>query len=413
MIDTERPLPTRSHERIALLDVLRGFALFGILFVNMTWFTGYAVIGADERAALGTQGIDSVSAFLIHVFVDSKFWSFFALLFGVGFAIQCRRAQAGSVAFAPYYSRRMIVLFAIGLIHAVIIWFGDIVSLYAVTGLVLLLFGRASDRAVLRWAITGLLLPVVASAGWLAAELMSGRQDALAVDPGHGPAALLVSFGGGTYAEVFSANWTFLKERWILAVYEGRFFKLLGMFLIGVYAARLGVFEDPARHRRLLKRVLRLGLIVGVPANLALAALAGSVPLRPPTLAGWCVAAIGAVGIPALCLAYVAGLTLLFQQQSWRRWLALFAPVGRMSLTNYVLQSIIGVAIFYGIGFGRWGHIGAAWSVPIVASIFITQVAISAAWLRRLDHGPLEWLWRSLSYGTLLQWRRHTEFTDS
>ncbi len=406
MIDSNGALPTRSEDRILLLDVLRGFALFGILFVNMTWFTGYAVIGADERAALGTQGIDSVTAFLIHVFVDSKFWSLFALLFGVGFAIQCRRAAARDAAFAPYFSRRMIILLAIGLLHAVFIWFGDIVSLYAATGLVLLVFCRASDRAVLRWAIIGLLLPVLVSAGWLAAELMSGPQDAPAVDPGHGPAELLVYFGGGTYAEVLSANWAFLKERWFLAVYEGRFFKLLGMFLLGVAMTRAGIFDDPSRHRPLLKNILRWGLIVGVPANIALAAFAGSVSLRPPTLAGWSVATISTVGIPALCLAYAAGLTLLFQQDSWRRRLALFAPVGRMSLTNYVLQSVIGIAIFYGIGLGLWGRIGATWSVPVIALIFVTQAIISALWLRRFTYGPLEWLWRSLSYGKSLPWRR-------
>ncbi len=218
---------------------------------------------------------------------------------------------------------------------------------------------------------------------------------------------MLGFFAGGSYPEVLSANWAFLKERWFLAVYTGRIFKLLGMFLIGFSLGRAGIFQEPWRHRRLLQQVLLWGLVVGVPANLALAALADVVPLRPPSMSGWLVAVVKAVGIPALCLAYAAGLTLLFQPSRRQQRLALFAHVGRMSLTNYLFQSIIAVTIFYGVGFGGWGHIGTAWSVPVIVLILIVQAGLSAAWLSRFDYGPVEWLWRSLTYATLLPWRRH------
>ena len=134
-------------ERLALLDALRGFALLGILFVNMTWFTGFAVLPADRRAEMTTAPADAVTAWLIHFLVDGKFWSLFALLFGAGAAVQWARAQARGDDCTRLFLRRSFALIFIGLLHAVFLWFGDIVSLYAVVGLALLLFRRCSDRA--------------------------------------------------------------------------------------------------------------------------------------------------------------------------------------------------------------------------------------------------------------------------
>ena len=377
----DAPRPIASGERIVVLDALRGFALFGILFVNMTWFTGYAVLSPDQRQALGTAGIDGVASWLIHFLVDSKFWSLFALLFGVGAAIQYARASARGDAFERLFARRVAVLLFIGLLHAVFFWFGDIISLYAVAGFAILFCRRWSNRAILIGAAVCLLAPIVQGGVWLAVDQMVRDPAAPRIDPGYGPAEMLVYFGSGTYAQAFAANRDFLTERWYLAVYEGRFFKLVGMFLLGFWAGRAGVLHD-ADQRSLLKRVLLWGLLLGVPATAILMRLAEDVALRPPSAAGWRVSSLAAVGVPALCLAYAAGFALVCHSPIGRRVMAIFTHAGRMSLTNYIAQSIIGVTIFYGYGLGLWGRIGTAWSLAVIGLIFGLQTLYSAWWLR-------------------------------
>ncbi|MHC4991474.1 MAG: DUF418 domain-containing protein, partial [Planctomycetota bacterium] len=170
-------------DRLVLLDALRGFALLGIMFVNMTWFTGFAVLGPDRRAALGTGRIDAITAWLVHFAVDGKFWSLFALLFGVGFGLLAQRADQRGERFSSQYARRMQALLAIGLIHAIFVWFGDIVSLYAAVALALLLFRRCSERAVLGWAVALLLSPVALGGIWLAIDLATRVPGAERIDP--------------------------------------------------------------------------------------------------------------------------------------------------------------------------------------------------------------------------------------
>lgn len=401
----DAPRPTTAGERIVVLDALRGFALFGILFVNMTWFTGYAVLSPEQRQALGTAGIDGVVSWLIQFLVNNKFWSLFALLFGIGAAVQYDRAKTRGDAFERLFARRVAVLLFIGLLHAVFIWFGDIISLYAVAGFAILLFRRWSGRAILICAAVCLVAPIVQGGVWLAIDQMVRDPSAARVDPGYGPGELLVYFGSGTYAEAFKANWAFLTERWYLAIYEGRFFKLLGMFLLGFWAGRKGVLHD-SDQRSLLRRVLLWGLLLGVPANAILVKLAGDVALRPPSAAGWLVSSLAAVGVPALCLAYAAGFALLCHSPIGRRCTAIFVHAGRMTLTNYIVQSIIGVTIFYGYGFGLWGRFGTAWSLAVIGLIFGIQAVCSAWWLRMFRYGPLEWVWRCLTYGQRLRLRR-------
>ena len=395
--------PVRPTERLRLLDAMRGFALLGILFVNLTWFTGFAVLSPEERVALGTESIDAIVYWLINVLVDSKFWTLFALLFGVGIAIQSERAQQRGVAFAPLFVRRMLILLLIGLAHAVFIWFGDIVSLYAFVGLGLLLFLRCDERRLLGWGLALVLSPIAVSGAWLAVHLATVDPAAPAVNPGHGPAEMLARFSAGTYLQALDANWQFLVERWVRAVYTSRFLSLLGIFLLGFYVGRRGVFHAPERHGRLLRRVAVCGLLIGIPANVYIV-LAG-VPLRPPSVEGWLVASVAAIGHLALALAYASLFTMAWSRPLVRRMLSPLAFAGRLSLTNYVLQSVVGVAFFYGYGLGWWGRFGITWGLVFLVALFGFQVLLSAWWLRHFAFGPLEWVWRCLTYGRRLPLR--------
>ena len=364
-----------------------------------------------QRAALGTEGIDAFTSWWIRFAVDGKFYPLFALLFGVGVAVQLRRAGArrpepsGEGGFRTRFRRRMAVLMVIGLLHATLLWFGDILSLYAVVGFVLLAFLRKSPTSLLRWSGASLLAPIVVSFSWLAVRSWVLPAPGDGIDPGYGPATLLPVFGSGSYLEVLEANAAFLRDRWLLALQSGRLFKLLGMFLLGLAVGRKGIFEDPAAHAKLLRRTLLVGLLLGVPANLALASLLQSIPDRPPSLLGSLRASVYAVAAPSLSLAYAAGFTLLFQRPAAARLLSALEACGRASLSNYLLQTAAGVALFYGYGAGLWGSLGMGAAVLLIAAIFLTQAVLSRAWLQRFRYGPVEWAWRCLSYGRRLPLR--------
>ncbi|MEM7203122.1 MAG: DUF418 domain-containing protein [Planctomycetota bacterium] len=394
--------PTPARERIALVDALRGLALFGIPLVNLTWFSGYAVASASARADLWTPQGDKAAAWLIHFAVEGKFYSLFALLFGLGYAMQTARPTA--TATPHWFARRMLVLLALGLAHAALVWFGDIVSIYAVLALGLPWLRALSTRALITVALVGALAPIAVRFGWLAVDRALGI-DHGAGDPGHGPAQLLGVFAAGRYPDVLHANWAFLKERWQLLLYTGRPAQILGMFAAGILTQRLGLLADPSRHAPLLRRLLWCGLLVGIPANAGFAMLAEAVPDRPPSLLACLRAALLAVGAPALCVAYAAGFALL-----WRWvggcWLWPLTVCGRMSLTNYLGQSMVGVAVFYGCGLGWWGRVGALPMVALAVVLFAAQAVGSAWWLRSVPQGPVESVWRRLTYG---HWRASSD----
>lgn len=395
--------PLKSTDRIVALDAIRGFALFGIMFVNMTWFTGFAVLSPEQRKGLGTERIDEIVYWLVHVLVDGKFWSIFAFLFGVGVAIQYRRSQKSGQQFTGLFVRRLSILLSIGLAHAAFLWFGDIVSLYAAAGFVLLIFVARSDRTVLIWGGILLVAPILQMAIWLVVHLLTG--DPNARDPGHGPGELLYLFGEGSYVQVFSANWEFLKERWVIAVYDGRFLKLAGLFLIGWWAGKRDIFHYPMNHKRLLYGVLLFALFIGLPANLVAFTAFPGVSLRPPSVSGWVVESVKTIGIPALALGYVSLLLLCFSAFPKTRFERMLAVTGRLSLTNYVMQSALGILMFYGYGFGQWGQIGVTWSIALILVTFGLQFVFSWIWLHFFHYGPLEWAWRCLTYGRMVSLR--------
>lgn len=355
-----------TRERWPWLDALRGLALAGISLVNLTWFSGYAVQEPSARQALSTAVFDPAVRAVIHVLVDAKLYSLFALLFGVGYELLHSR-----LGIRGWY-RRMAVLLILGALHASLLWFGDILGLYAVVGMLLPLSRRLSSRGVLVVAIACLTAPVTQHV------MTSSVTDSAAA--GLGPSGMLGAFGEGNVSQVWVANAAFLEMRWILALEEGRLFKLAGMFLLGAYAVRRGVVARPRAFRPWLRRAAVLGLAVGLPLEVVRAGLG---PGTTPEVVA------AALGVPALAVAYAAMLTL-------RPWLW-FAPAGRMSLTHYLLQSVFGIAIFYGCGLGLWGRVGPVFIVLLVVVQAWVQRQISRWWLRRFGGGPVEALWRRLA----------------
>jgi len=391
-----------TSERIQALDVLRGVAVAGILFANVLVFFGMFVLPPDQAAALPSASRDAVALFLHKVFIDGKFYSVFSLLFGIGFGLQL--AHGGEAAL-PRFKRRLRILLAIGAGHALLVWAGDILMLYALLGFTLPWFARKTNRELLRWTVILLAIPTALYLVVLAAWTLVGS-GASPTQPDAGmPAGILAFFeamGRGGVKDAFIGNLVFLAARWGDLIATVRFPKVLGMFVLGLWAVRSGLVQAPGDHRATLVRWSLLGWGIGLPTNI-IAALAHRWPYLPPSPGGLLGVVMQAVGVPLLALGYAATVGLLVLEG--RRLVAVFAPVGRMALTNYLMHSIICVVLSYGFGLGLWWRIGAAKAMAIAAAIIAVQIPLSAWWLSRYRFGPVEWIWRRLTYSQPLALR--------
>ncbi|MGH7519933.1 MAG: DUF418 domain-containing protein [Gemmatimonadales bacterium] len=385
-----------TTERIQALDVLRGVAVAGILFANVLVFFGLFVMPPDRAAALPTASRDAVALFIEKVLVDGKFYSVFSLLFGMGFGLQLAR---GGEAMLPRFKRRLRILLAIGAIHAVFIWAGDILMLYALLGFTLPWFARKSDRALLRWTLVLLAVPTVLYVLTLGVWTLVASGSASTPSSSGPPPAILAYFeamGRGGVKDALTGNLIFLAARWGDLIVTMRFPKVLGMFVLGLWLVRTGIAQSPAQHRATLVRWSLLGWGVGLPANIIAALALNRWSYLPPSAGGLVGVVMQAVGVPMLALGYAATVALLVV--AGRRLVTVFAPVGRMALTNYIMHSVICVVLSYGFGLGLWWRIGAATAMLIAAAIIALQIPLSAWWLSRYRFGPIEWIWRRLTY---------------
>jgi len=389
------PLPV--HERIQALDVLRGVAVAGILFANVLAFFGLSFMPPDRAAALPTAAADHVAEFLEHVFVDGKFYSIFSLLFGIGFGVQLSR---GGDAAMPRFKRRLRILLGIGAIHAFLIWAGDILMLYALLGFTMPWFARKPNRSLVRWTVILLAVPTALYVVALAVWMVVGHGAAQTTPASRVPANILKYFeaiGTGGFKDAFIGNLVFLAGRWADLFVTVRFPKVLGMFVLGLWTVRTGLALSPSDHRATLARWSMIGLGVGLPANLIAAWALENWPYIPPSVGGLLGTAMQGVGIPMLAIGYATTVALLVVDG--RRFISAFAPVGRMALTNYLMHSIICVVLSYGFGFALWWRTGASRAMAIAAAIIVVQIPLSAWWLSRFRFGPVEWIWRRLTYG--------------
>lgn len=384
-------------ERIALLDVLRGIALLGILLVNIAAFSGSLFLSPAEAAHLPGAALTEPLDFAMTALIEAKFYSLFSFLFGLGFAIISDRAETHGARPTAVLMRRYFVLLGIGLIHSIFIWFGDILVLYSLLGMVLLLFRRMSTRKLLTWsavmllapiplyALFWVLLPASAGMGWLTPERVGWV--IRAVTTGHYPDIIPVNIYINEY------NWF---RRLVLMFYP----RVLGMFLLGFAVVRLRLLHEPSRHLALLRTCAMWGLMVGLPVSVGWAAVNWHQPMTPLSGVGFAATVLESIGTPALTIGYVASITLAFQSTAWQRVLLYLAPVGRIALTNYLSQSVLGILIFYGLGILGWFmKVSHPQALLIAVTIYAAQVVFSNVYVRYFRQGPAEWIWRRLTYG--------------
>ena len=446
----DAPLPTAkpqaSDERIDALDYARGFALLGIVLMNVEWFDR-PIAGLLNGIPAEYTGIHLWLDRLVEWLIQGKFYPLFSLLFGMGFAVMLQRgeARAGAGGFVAIYLRRLIALFAFGLLHGVLFYPGDILHAYAFGGVVLLIgYGlvlglaklRGGRRPHVRWlAIVPLVmlvgLPLLGGIGYTAYELAEAKSEAAVTAaapakpdakpetrPDTTPDAKSPAeqraerrargqkayddarkiYQTGTWLEITQLRWKELTRQ--MSLFAGFGLQVVLIFMLGAWFVFSGTLKDIAGHRRLFERLAYIGLPLGIV--LALAQPVASA--YRDTLPGAWWGVIGGAGqssIMLMCVGYFAWFVLVAQSPVWSKRVAFLPDVGRMALTHYILQSAVLSTIFAAYGLGLHGHLSRGWQLLLVLALFAAQVLWSRWWMARYRFGPLEWLWRALTY---LRW---------
>ncbi|MEM7104729.1 MAG: DUF418 domain-containing protein [Bacteroidota bacterium] len=394
--------PTTSLERLQVIDALRGFALFGILFANLYSFIGYNTYTAEEIIAL--PGGDRGMLFFIDWFVEGKFYSIFSILFGVGFALQAERFQASGSSFSSFWYRRMIVLCCIGLLHMYFVWNGDILTLYSILGLLLPFYVTCSNKSLLSWILVLLILPLVMyGIVYLTSDAPfwgSMRQISLNLQTHWGleDLSLLEMRTSDQPLEVMCVNILYAIPRPMSYLLSGRYFHVLGLFLIGVLLARHWLPKIRTRDITIPKSAIWFG-VIGLVCSFVYALtkfwLGNGYELSGM---GILQVIVYNVGSTTLALGIAMLFLYLWSSGKLQTLFSNLALLGRMALTNYIFQNVTAVLLFFGYGLALMREVPFI-HLPLFAfAILFVQWLFSRAWLNKFKQGPLEFVWRKLTY---------------
>ena len=382
-----------SKQRQALPDQLRGFALLGIIVVNMP-FLAVSNIGVWELQLSNLS--DKVVAFLIVALAQGKFYLLFAFLFGYSLTLILKSRSTNSI---NRYLRRLIGLALLGAGHAYLFFIGDILMSYALLGLVLLLFIGRSTRTVLFASafsyVIGLALLALVFFETRSAENSAGGFIT-------NPTALDEAIRG-TFLDSVVGRANALPEA-LLVQLVINWFPALSMFLLGLAAGRVGLLSDPAKNITLWRSCVIVGVLVGLPAGITSAWLA-LVPEDPTGVYGIAGVVVGFALAPALSAGYVGAIALL----SHRRFMSYAEPAGRMSLTGYLGESILLAAIFCGWGLGLFGALSLTKALLVALGVWIALEIFAKQWLRSFAYGPFEWTLRSWSNWEIARFRKPSQ----
>jgi uncharacterized protein len=392
---TRAELGNSLQKRQALPDQLRGFALLGIIVVNMP-FLAVSNVGIWELQLSNLS--DKLVAFLVMALAQGKFYLLFAFLFGYSLTLILKNPSTNSVS---RYLRRLVGLALLGVGHAYLFFVGDILMSYALLGLVLLLFIGRSTRTVLFASafsyVTGLALLALVFFETRRAENSAGGfiENPIALDEAI----------SGSFVDSVVGRANALPEALLVSLVIN-WFPALSMFLLGLAAGRVGLLSDPAKYKSLWRSCVVVGVLVGLPAGIASAWLA-LVPEDSTGVYGIAGVVVGFALAPALTAGYVGAIALL----SNRRFLSLAEPAGRMSLTGYLGESILLAAIFCGWGLGLFGVFNLTQALLVAIGVWIALELFAKLWLHRFAYGPFEWILRSWSNLEVAPLRKSEQFS--
>ncbi|RKY55945.1 MAG: DUF418 domain-containing protein [Candidatus Neomarinimicrobiota bacterium] len=382
--------------RIELLDVIRGFALIGILFANILSWSGIKFLDFNTIISFGNIEDDRMLYDILKYFIDTKFYTIFSLLFGIGFSLQISRNK-DNPAFPPLYARRLGLLILIGLSHA-LIWSGDILVLYALMGFIMLTIRNISQSMQLKMAlllfVTPLLLDIIYMYTF-ASEIPEITAVALKMYPDMSPEEVVTGFQSVNFITVFKMNFHNLIWRWYDFIPSGRPFKVLGLFLLGSYLYSSGYFTSTVKKFK----TLIIWLILGFGLTYLSMTLKGGVSSYSKSWSDILYKLIHEVGQISLALSYISIIAILLHKFPKLFLWEGFKAYGRMSLTSYIGQSIIGIFVFYPIiGLEYYGKLSLESIYYFGLVILIGQIAFSMLWFRWFKFGPIEWVWRCATY---------------
>ena len=396
--------PVSLQERADILDVLRGLALLGVLLDNIFGFTGYGYSSEAQMKAMPTYYTDAALGLLELVFIHGKFYSLFSLLFGIGFSVILVRNEQMNLNPFPVFYRRLFLLACFGAAHLFLLWEGDILFLYAMIGCLLPLFRKCTDKTLITWAVILIASPILIDLVKILLHVKTGaflEEIAYKIDDKNG----ITKDNFSTYLSKPGSGWREWRNwqasgylyRYSYLIESNRIPKVLGMFLLGFCAGRKMMYANLDQYVPLFKKIRRWGFIIGIPASLAHVYFmfnAKGMP-NPMELA---TTTFYALSVVPLSLAYTSTICLFWLKTNGNNRLRILAPVGRMALTNYLMQTISCIIIFYGVGFGLGGDIGPTIFVPIALGIYTLQIIYSNWWFKHFNYGPLEWIWRQWTY---------------
>ncbi len=396
---TEKPKLGPVTKRIVLLDVIRGFALVGILFANILSWSGIKFLPFETIKSFGNFTADSTIYHYLKFFVDTKFYTIFSLLFGIGFSLQISK-NLDNPAFPAFYARRLILLLFIGTFHA-LLWSGDILMLYALMGLIILAMRNFTEKQVLISAIVLFFTPLILDIIFMytfASDIQSLPKTALKVYPDMTPEQIVAGFQSTNFLTVFKTNFHNIIWRWYDFIPTGRPFKVLGLFLLGSYLYSSGYFQETVSK----VKTLILWLVIGVGFTFLAMNLNSSVAAFSKSWDSIVYKLVHEIGQIAMALSYISIIAVLLKKfANFFLWDILKA-YGRMSLTSYIGHSVLGIIVFYPIiGFSFFGKLSLENVYYIAVAILLFQLTFSVLWFKWFKFGPIEWAWRCLTYKKL------------
>ncbi len=388
--------PLNTNERIHSLDMMRGFALLGILLVNTMNFQ-YGLFLIPSLHDFYPLGIfDQLTEGFLYLFIRTSFYTLFSFLFGYGMVILQERSKQKNRSFAAIYWRRALLLLLIGLLHRVYIWEGDILVSYALTSFLFFFF--------LRFQAKGLLISALIFLGIMSLSAIAPGETNL-----NDTSSEFYTYSveekevltNGSYVDVLMFR--LHSDFYGLGILEDVFLEaatvltVIGMFLLGAFVARKKWLIEVNQHKKLLKRIWWFTLLIGFGSKV-------------PFLFSNSIAAEGLmtyIGGPLTAIFYATSISLLANTETGSQILKPFAYVGRLSLSQYLLQSLIFTTLFYGYGFSLFGKLGFFLGMLVSIAFFIIQILISKWYLNHFRIGPIEWLWRAGTYLSIPPFKKH------
>jgi len=404
--------PVARQERIAAMDVLRGLAVLGIFLINMPLYVAPSAGFFDwEKNALWSGTADRLATLFIYIFAQGKFYTLFSFLFGLGFGVQMlRAAERHSPNFLATYRRRLFVLLAIGVLHFTLIWWGDVLHVYALLGFLLILFRTRADKTLLIWVACLTFIPFVLAIGGttyerltdkVTAEEKQKKRDERKKSADERIATDIKTKSSGRIVDILALR--LRRDARQLGGEVAWSTELFTSFLLGLWVSRRRILQEPQLYRPLLAKLA----FVALPLALVIAAadlIYGYLhPAEPsPLWRSHLRLTREFIARPAMAFGYAAVLLLIGIQN----WMSPFAAVGRMALTNYLLHSLVFTTVANSYGFGLYGQIHPIHGLALCFAFYALQLPFSVWWLRNHAYGPAEWLWRGLTYGKRQPWLR-------